>query len=372
MATENPDVVIVGGGIVGIATAYFLGRAGVRSTVVERDAVGSHASGFAFGGLSPLAGSGIPGPAFAVAAEGMRLHRELSQSLPQETGVNTEYRDTPNLALAFTEREVQHAKAGLAWQQAQRGYDVRWVEADQVQDIDRRISHKALGGVYVEGTAHVEPYRFVLALTHAAEKLGATIRHGTVTGIKRTGHRARGVLLENGEIECNHVVLAVGPWSGAVSSWLDVPIEVRPLKGQILRLRAPGAPFPCSVGWEGNYFATKPDGLLWAGTTEEEAGFDAQPTTEGRDQIMASLLKVVPSMADAQLVHQTACLRPLSTDGLPVLGSVPGSEGVYVATGAGRKGILLGPAMGRITADLIATGSSDIPIDAFDPGRFKK
>ena len=114
MATENPDVVIVGGGIVGMATAYFLGRAGLRSTVVERDAVGSHASGFAFGGLSPLAGSGIPGPAFAVAAEGMRLHRELSQSLPQETGVNTEYQDRPNLALAFTEREVRQARAGLA------------------------------------------------------------------------------------------------------------------------------------------------------------------------------------------------------------------------------------------------------------------
>lgn len=372
MTTENPDVVIVGGGIVGIATAYFLGRVGVRSTVVERDSVGSHASGFAFGGLSPLAGSGIPGPAFAVAAEGMRIHRELSQSLPQETGVNTEYRDTPNLALAFTEQDLQKARAGMEWQQAQDGYDVRWVEADGVQDIDPRISREALGGVYTEGTAHVEPYRFVLALTHAAERLGATIRHGSVTGIKRTGRRATGVVLESGEIECDRVVLAVGPWSAAVSSWLDIPIDVSPLKGQILRLRAPGEPFSCSVGWEGNYFTTKPDGLLWTGTTEEEAGFDETPTTEARDEIMASLLKVVQSMADAQLVHHTACLRPLSTDGLPVLGAAPNNEGVYVATGTGRKGILLGPAMGRITADLISKGSSDIPIDAFDPARFAR
>ena len=86
---------------------------------------------------------------------------------------------------------------------------------------------------------------------------------------------------------------------------------------------------------------------------------------------MASLLKMVPSLIEAQLVQQTACIRPLSSDGLPVLGPVDGWEGVYVATGAGRKGILLGPSMGRVTADLIAKGATDIPIEAFDAARFK-
>ena len=162
----------------------------------------------------------------------------------------------------------------------------------------------------------------------------------------------------------------MGPWSGETSSWLDLPVRMTPLKGQILRLRAPGPPLEYSIGWEGNYATTKPDGLLWAGTTEEEAGFDETPTAEARDSIMASLLKMVPSMDDAELVQQTACLRPLSSDRLPILGPVPGWDGVYMATGAGRKGIELGPAMGRIIADLIASGAPDIPIDAFDPGRF--
>jgi glycine/D-amino acid oxidase-like deaminating enzyme len=145
---------------------------------------------------------------------------------------------------------------------------------------------------------------------------------------------------------------------------------VRPLKGQILRLRAPGAPYRCSINWQGNYATTKPDGLVWAGTTEEEAGFDETPTIDARDRIMTDLLKMVPALADAQLVRQTACLRPLSSDGLLVLGKAPGWEGVYMATGAGRSGIILGPAMGRITADLVATGATDIPIETFDPGRF--
>ena len=145
---------------------------------------------------------------------------------------------------------------------------------------------------------------------------------------------------------------------------------MRPLKGQILRVRAPGAPFHCSVGWSDNYATTKPDGLLWTGTTEDDVGFDESPTASGRDSIMTSLLKMIPSLTEAQLVQQTACVRPLSSDGLPVLGPLEGWEGVYVATGAGRKGILLGPAMGRATADIITRGASDIPIEALGPGRF--
>ena len=112
--------------------------------------------------------------------------------------------------------------------------------------------------------------------------------------------------------------------------------------------------------------------MVGAGTTEEEGGFDEDNTTEARDQIMTALLKMVPSLAEAKLVQQTACLRPLSHDGLLLLGGVPDWKGLYIATGGLRSGISLGPAMGRVTADLITLGKSNIPIDAFDPGRFKE
>ncbi len=370
MTAKGAEVIIAGGGIVGIATAYFLGRAGVRATVVERDSVGSHASGFAYGGLSPLSGAGIPGPVYPLAMEGMRLHRELAQTLPQETGVNTEFRPRPSLSLAFTKEEAQRARADMAWQQRQPGFKVEWLDPPGVRSVDARISHQALGGVYVEGGADVEPYRLVLALAQAAEKLGATIRHGRVTGLRRQGGRVCAVVLESGEVPCEQVVLCMGPWSGEASSWLGIKVSVRPLRGQILRLRAPGPPLECSVGWAGNYATTKPDGLLWTGTTEEEAGFQETPTSQARDSIMASLLRMLPSLGDAQLVQHTACLRPLSSDGLPVLGRVPGWEGVCLATGAGRKGILLGPAMARAVADLLTTGQTGIPVQAFSPDRW--
>src|SRR5262249_16361796 len=168
------------------------------------------------------------------------------------------------------------------------------------------------------------------------------------------------------------VVLGLGPWSGETSSWIDTPIEVRPLKGQILRLQAPGPPVPCSVGWGHNYATTKPDGLLWAGTTEEEAGFDEETTAAARDEIGDAPLGKLPAMADAQVASQTACLRPLASDGLLLVGPVPGWDRVYMATGAGRKGILLGPAMGGAVADLIVTGVAKIALDAFAPGRFAR
>jgi glycine oxidase len=368
----SSGVVIVGGGIAGVVTAYYLARAGVASVVVERDAIGSHASGFAYGGLSPVTGAGIPGPLAEVAREGMRLHHELARSVVEETGIDIDFRVRPSLALAFTDAEARRLRAALPWQQQQPGCGARWLDGGEARRVEPRISEEAIGAVAIEGGADVEPYRLVLALTRAAEERGANVRHGRITGLRRERGKVTHVVLERGEIACDTVVLALGPWSAEASSWLDLPIEVRPLKGQILRLQAPGPPVPCSVGWSHNYATTKPDGLLWAGTTEEEAGFDEETTPEARDEIGAALVKMLPVMADAHVVHQTACLRPVASDGLLLLGRVPGFDSVYMATGAGRKGILLGPAMGRAVADLILTGKSTLALEAFSPARFAR
>jgi sarcosine oxidase, subunit beta len=116
-ASARGDVVIVGGGIVGMVTAYYLAKAGVPSMVIERDAIGSHASGYAYGGLSPVSGFGIPGPLAEVSQEGMRLHRELAESVAEETGIGIDFRVRSSLALAFTEADVQRLQSALPWQQ---------------------------------------------------------------------------------------------------------------------------------------------------------------------------------------------------------------------------------------------------------------
>ncbi len=371
MPVKNDGVVIVGGGVVGLSTAYFLGMAGVASTVVERDSIGSHASGFALGGLSPVTGSGVPDVLEAMAFDGMRIHAEMGAGLPSETGLETGYGSKPLLTLTFDEAEAEAAKDAVARQQGHEGYSVRWLSSTDARRVEPRISEEALGGIHVEGSAQVDPYRFSLALARAAEGLGASIRNGAVSGLVRQGGRVSGVRVGDETLPCERMVIASGPWSSEASEWLGIRVQVGPLKGQILRLRAPGPPVECSIGWNGNYATTKPDGLLWAGTTEEEVGFDETPTTEARDRIMASLHRLLPSLGDTALARQTACLRPVTPDRLPLLGHVPGMEGVILATGAERKGILLGPSMGRIAADILTTGTSDVGIDAFDPARFE-
>ena len=367
MASMSADVVIVGGGIVGVATAYLLGQAGLKSVIVEKDSVGSHASGFAYGLLSRPR---EPGPLVALLNDAWRLHNEFAEALPDETGVNIEFQLKPSLVMAFTEEEAKLSKEKLPWLQREVEPGTRWVDADDIKAIDPRINPEVIGGLYVEGSGEVEPYRLALALVQAAEKLGATVRHGSVIGLRSEGGRVKGVVLENDEIACDNVVLAMGPWSGEASAWLNMPVPVTPLKGQIIRLQAPGAPFRCALNWSGNYATSKPDGLLWAGTTEEEVGFNDTPTTEARDDIMASLLKMVPSLTEARLVQHTACLRPVSADGLLLLGKVSGWEGVYQATGTGRQGIMLGPSMARVITYLITKGATDLSIADFDPARF--
>src|ERR1044071_9510929 len=177
MAERSADVVIVGGGIAGLTTAYYLAKSGVKSVVVERDAVGSHASGCAYGGLSPVSGFGIPGPLAEIAQEGIRLHRELAAGLEEETGIGVDFRVRSSLAIALDETDVKRLRAALPWQQRQPGFKVGWLEPAEARRVEPRIADETLGGVLIEGTADVEPYKLVLALTRAGERLGVSVRH---------------------------------------------------------------------------------------------------------------------------------------------------------------------------------------------------
>ena len=377
MTNSSADVVIIGGGIVGAATAYFLARRGIASTVVERDRVAAHASGFSYAALGTFDEEGMDGAHFDVASEGMRLHRELAEALPDETGTPTDFRERPQLWLAFTEEELEEARNPTGWAERKRRWEVedqrqtvRLVDADEARRIEPRITPSAIGAVYTEGTADVNAHRMTVALATAATRRGAQVRTGTVVDIERDRGRVAGVVLENGRIDCDTVVVAMGPWSESASGWLGVPIRMSPWKGQILRLRLPGPPIECSVAGYDHFASTKPDGLTWVGPTFEDAGLDETTTPEGLEEIMSEVVRIVPSLAEGELALHTACVRPLSADRKLILGRVPGLDGAYVATGGGRLGLMMGPAMGALTAELIATGSTSTPLDEFDPGRF--
>ena len=367
----NPDVIIVGGGIVGCLTAYLLARRGAEVTILEADAVGSHASGFAFGGLGPLDGSGIPDPLLDFSVWCFNRHVTIAEELREVTGIDTQFHVRDRLNLAFDPADVARCRADLEWQRSVAGFQAEWLEPAEAIRVEPRTNPACLGAAYYQGTGAVEAYRYNLAAAQAAEKHGAIIRQRRVTGLLRRGGRCTGVSLESGSLEAGAVVLAGGPWMGMMADWCGVAIPVRPLKGQIIRLRLPANPMRASLNYRGSYAASKPDGLIWAGTTEEEAGFDEEITNAGRDTVMADLLQMAPSLAEAELVQQTACLRPLSADGMPIVGGVSGWENLYLATGGGRKGILWSTGMGQGLADLILEGGSEVPgLAALDLSRF--
>ena len=371
--SKSASICIAGGGIVGLSSAYFLAKIGYEVVLIERDSIGSHASGFAYGSLSPLGEAGRENeilPELDIARIGMRIHTEFSTKLPNETGIDIQHRFRPSLDLAFDTTEVETAQLQVGWRNKEKGYFSEWMEGDTAREIVPSLSPEIMGAVFTQGVADVDPYRLTLALTEACESMGVEIQHGEVKGVSKMNGNVSAIETSSGRILCERVVIALGPWSGLASSWLGVKVPIRPLKGQILRLKAPATPVICSVGWQGNYVCTKPDGLLWAGTTEEENGFDESPTTDGRDQVLFALQKMISGLDDAELIQQTACLRPLPIDGQIILGPITDRKDIIIATGAGRKGILLGPAMGKIVSELICEKQPEVDIAPFSPSRF--
>ncbi len=371
MATEKADVVIIGAGAIGCAIAYFLSKEGVKVVIVEQDSIGDHASGHAPGILNPQ----VVIPEYTtimlpLTTKSFQLHKELFPQLLEEAGVNYYFRQSALLTLAFTQAEAQEIKSRIGMLQ-QQGFETSWLDGDAVRSIDNRISPKIIGAAYSEDAGELDSYRYVLALAQAAEKYGAEIRNGRFIGLKRKGTKLTGIQMASGDIACDCAVLAMGPWTGQASSSLGLSIPIKPQKGQNIRVRASGSPFTTILAWDTNYSTTtRHDELIYHGATHEDAGFDEEPSAEGRDKLINSLVTMAPSLVEAEIVLQTACLRPLSADGLPIIGEVPSWNGVYLATGHWTKGILLSPVTGYIVTELILKGFTSIPIEPFSIARF--
>lgn len=339
--------------MVGSSTAFFLSRAGMSVVLVERDSIGSHASGSAYGGLTPVMGIQIDSPVIPLSRLAEELHANLAYELPELTGIDTEYRKKQGLHIATNDAELKEMRAAQEWLSKYHKGRTEWLDSEDLSRFEPRLSQTIHAGIYTESCYEVEPYKFTLAMAQAAESSGAKIVNATAVGLLSQAGRVTGVKTKNQVLQTGTVILAAGPWTGLTSDWFDFEIPIEPLKGQIIRLDAPGDPLDLSFSWTGNYATSKPDSLLWAGTTEEQSHFDETPTQEGVQTIMATLVSVFPYLIDARLAQHTACLRPLTPDRMPIVCSVPRFEGVFIASGTGRNGILLGPAMGCVVSDMV-------------------
>jgi glycine oxidase len=362
------EVVIVGGGAAGCAVAYFLARAGIKAIVVEREGVGTQASGYAAGGLNPL--HGVPTPMMPLAMESFKLHMTLWDELKSVTGSDCQSRLVSMLKLAFDEAELLAFQEVHDLFEATEGFSAHWLEPAAVHELEPRLTPDIVRGLYLYGNGVVDSYLYTTQLAKAAERFGATFRRGHVHGLQRSASRVTGVVIEEGTLACDTVVLAMGPWARAAEPWLECSIPIEPLKGEILRLALPEPRLAHDILGPDVSLYSRSDGLVWCGATTEWRGFDQEPSDSARQFLLQGAIKLMPTMAGVHVAEHTACLRPVTPDGLPIIGKAPACDNVYLATGGGKKGILLSPGIGKAIADLITTGETSLSMETSAPERF--
>ena len=378
---ESADVVVIGAGAVGCAVAYYLAREGVNVTLLEREAIGSGASAHATGSLSLLGAEFSPGASFQIARASYSEFQQIVPELESATGMDLLYQRRPSLRLALDEEEADLIKSLMVWQQPH--VKMHWIDAREVRSIEPRLSHSIIGAVYEDESAQLDSYRLNLALGRGAELKGANILHREVTGLVTSGPKISGVKTASGDIYCGAVVVAAGAWSRAFTPWLGFPVPVRPMKGERLLLNYPGEPLPVLISSpKRGHMISRTDGFTSVGSTggrdydQKELfwgeEFDRQATETARLELLRRAIDVLPDLERAELVQQLAGSRPLSPDSKPIIGPVPGHEGVFLATGHTTKGIHLAPITGRIITDYICRGSTQVvsEMGEFLPDRF--
>jgi glycine/D-amino acid oxidase-like deaminating enzyme len=354
-------IVICGGGAIGSAIAYFLSRRGARPVVVERHEVGGAASGKSGGflALDWCRGTALD----RLARRSFALHASLAEELGNPWG----HRRLTTFAGHAAEGRRGPADVGRPW-----------LSADVT--LTGQIGSP-------QTTALVEPRAFTNGLMRAAEANGAELRHGIVTGLMKSASGAiGGVTLESGEtVEGDGVVIAMGPWSILASRWLALP-AVYGFKGHSLVFRT-GDAVPAEALFleyeeaSGDTLTpeifARADGTVWACAVSSTASLPVDPSDiagdDGAHERLETLCRAVsPALAAAPIVARQACFRPVTEDGLPLIGAVPGVANAWVATGHSVWGMLNAPATGEAMAELILDGATThVELRHFTPGRLR-
>ncbi len=367
--TDAPDVAIVGGGVIGCAAAWYLARAGVGVELYERGPLGGEATAASAGILAPLAESVSPGPFVQLALAGLRAFTDDLDDLRRDSGLDPEYHRSGVLRLAVDGESADALRRSAEWQ-ANARLDMRWLDPRQIASIEPGLAPCA-GGLLSPAEGHINPPRLTATLAAAAAAHGAALHEYCAPPLPWVENgRMRGLLVGDQRRPAGHVVLAAGAWSGPWAEAVGVRVPVRPVKGQMLLLRVVRPPVRHVVFSGHGYLVPRADGTIYVGATQEEVGYDRRVTTAGIHELTAIAAALAPTLADAEVVRAGAGLRPASADGLPVLGPAPGVDGLTLAAGHFRNGILMSLITGRIVAALVAGRDPEIPLHEFSASRF--
>ena len=367
---RGADVIVVGGGVVGCAVAYALARERLSVVLLEAEDIASGASGAAAGMLAPVSEAASPGPLLRLGLESLALFPALVAEVRERSGIDPELERSGCLRVAASEEE---ARAFRARDRALPSLDLEWLDTETVRRLEPSLAPEIHGALLSPHEGHVRSSLLARALALAAVSLGADLRLGTpVRGLLRDGARVHGVETMAGRVEGATVVLCTGMEAAQSPAWLGRTgtLPIAPVRGQILSL-APRPPGLRMIVWGGStYLVPRRDGSVVVGATEERAVFDHRVTAAGVAQLLGDAIRLVPALDDATFAGAWAGLRPATPDQLPMVGPWPGVDGLLLAAGHYRNGVLLAPLTAQLIAGLVL--GKGMPEDAapLRPERF--
>ena len=381
MVWKKADVVVIGGGIIGTAIAYFLSRRKIDVILLEKNGIASGSSGACDGAVTMQTKK--PGVHLRLALESQALLRRMQSTLP----VPIEYEENGGLIVIETGEEMS-AMQQFIEAQRKAGLELELLDRPQLRSLAPHLSDHLMGATYSPHDSKVNPIALTLGFATGAEQMGAEILTGTaVKDIEIKTQQIRAVITTAGRVETRMVVNATGVYAAEIGRMLDIEIPIKPRRGQLLVTEArPDLLKP----WLGsaNYITAKfnpqlaekgatgisldqtQNGNFLIGSTREFVGYNKQTTVEGLKQIASRAVRILPDLKYTNLIRAFAGLRPYTSDGLPILGEVENVQGLIMAAGHEGDGIALSAITGKLISELILDGKTDVDLNSFSLNRF--
>lgn len=359
---------IIGGGAIGSSIAFELAAEKVSVVVLDRQQPGREASWAAAGMLSPGPDSPESLPMVPLARESFRLYPEFIAAIEEASGKSTGFVHEGTLQI-FPGPHGEAERDEMVAEYLRLGLAMEPISYESARRYEGSLGPAARIAAWLPDESVVDPRLLMDAVLEAARRRGVEFRTDcAVTSVLLEGDRCGGVMAGGEKIAAKHVIVAAGCFSGGIG-WLARYAPTHPVRGQMLALRSNGLNLLRVVRSEKGYLVPRRDGRIIAGSTLENAGFEKCVTPGGLQQILGGVLELVPGLAGAEVVETWAGLRPGTPDGLPILGPTD-IEGLAVATGHHRNGILLTPVTTKLLRDWIIRGKVSMDVEAFSPLRF--
>lgn len=394
--TYSPDMVVIGGGVIGCAVAYYAAKRGLSVTLIDQPKRGRATSASA-GGLWPLGESiglgcgvifykallakgaipeGAHGPQplpqsfLDFAMQSNSMFPALAEELRENAGMDIEFERTSLLFIMYDDADVAFAKP--LWENCPCGQSLtEWLTPEELFKAEPAVTRQVRGALRFNGDDQVNPYRLADAFRAGARALGATIMtHTEVTGLRVESGRVTAVETLAGLLPCGVAVNAAGAWAAEVGRMGGVEIPVQPVRGQILGTETLPEVLSACLSTSDCYLAQKHHGEVIVGSTTEEVGFDTGVTASAMKALSAGAIRAVPFLANATVKRVWSGFRPGTPDELPILGPVDGLAGYLNACGHFRTGILNAPLTGLLVAQMASGDRTAFPVEPFLLSRF--